>query len=134
MAKAFKVKIKGVEKLRSNLAKVAKKYPGVANQVLFEEGEGLVEIAVPLTPIDVGTLRGSYFVNRPIRSGNRLKLTLGVGGAAKDYAVPVHERTEVSHPVGQAKFLEKAVKINRRGMLKRMRDSMAAKVAKIQLA
>ena len=61
------------------------------------------------TPVDMGTLRGSGTVFPAERELGGVSVELGYGGAAADYAVPVHERLGVAHPVGKAKFLEEPV-------------------------
>lgn len=61
------------------------------------------------TPVDTGTLRGSGYVDLPQDQGDRITQTFGFGGAASDYALIVHERLDVNHPTGQAKFLESVV-------------------------
>jgi len=60
--------------------------------------------AQKLTPIDTGALKASAYV-RPLKGS-------GVGvrvGFTQNYAVFVHERVELFHRVGQAKFLSTAV-------------------------
>lgn len=37
-------------------------------------------------------------------------------GYSADYAVPVHERTDLRHPVGQAKFLEQPIRTEEKPM------------------
>jgi len=63
---------------------------------------------------DNGTLRRSARVFPPTVSGNRSTVTLGygygeeinpAGRVAAEYAVPVHERSEVHHPHGKSHFL-----------------------------
>jgi hypothetical protein len=58
------------------------------------------------TPVDTGALRSSGFVDLPKIGARDATITLGFGGPAIGYAVPVHENTEANHPVGQAKYME----------------------------
>jgi hypothetical protein len=58
------------------------------------------------TPVDTGALRSSGFVELPKFGAREVEITLGFGGPAIGYAVPVHENTESFHEVGQAKYME----------------------------
>lgn len=66
-------------------------------------------------PVDTGELRSRIFNEGPLRDGAAYVQVVGYEkfGAeweqGKAYAVPVHERTTVHHPVGEAKFLQNAV-------------------------
>ena len=51
---------------------------------------------------------GSGYVTDPVVQGNKVTVEVGFGGAAKDYVVVQHEDLTLSHPVGEAKFLERA--------------------------
>jgi hypothetical protein len=56
-------------------------------------------------PVDTGTLRNSAVV---VRDDAAKKVQVGYGGAASSYSIKQHEDMSLSHPVGQAKFLESA--------------------------
>ena len=66
-------------------------------------------------PVETGELRSRVFNEGPLRDGDVYVQVVGYEkfGATwekgKAYAVPVHERLGVRHPVGEAKFLENAV-------------------------
>ena len=66
-------------------------------------------------PVETGELRSRVFNEGPLRDGDTYVQVVGYEkfGATwekgKAYALPVHERTDVQHPVGEAKFLENAV-------------------------
>lgn len=66
-------------------------------------------------PVETGELRSRVFNEGPLRDGDTYVQVVGYEkfGATweqgRPYAVPVHERTNVHHPVGEAKFLENAV-------------------------
>lgn len=75
---------------------------------MFLEQEAVIAAAKENTPVDTGVLRASGTVLAPKVSGTQVTVEAGFGGAAAGYAVPVHERLGVHHPVGQAKFLERA--------------------------
>lgn len=81
----------------------------------------LMDRAVKLTPAVTGELRARSF-KTDVMEGENGNLEIYVGyeqngaktgtvngeAAGKNYAVVVHERTNVEHKVGQAKFLEAA--------------------------
>ena len=75
---------------------------------MFLEQEAVIAAAKEKTPVDTGVLRGSGTVLPPKVSGTQVTVESGFGGAAAGYAVAVHERLGTHHPVGEAKFLERA--------------------------
>lgn len=76
-----------------------------AAAALFLVAEIIMGQAKVLCPVDTGTLRNSGYVKPPVIEGNSITVVLGFGGAAKEYAIYVHENLNAVHPVGQAKFL-----------------------------
>jgi hypothetical protein len=72
-------------------------------------------------PVEFSELRSRIFNEGPLRDGDVYVQVVGYekfgelwgkensAAAGKAYALPVHERTDVQHPVGEAKFLENAV-------------------------
>ena len=108
-----------------------KETPGVVvkdvEAALFEEGENVMGVSVRRTPVDVGNLRGSAHVKLPETTGGKTSVTLGYG---TDYAVYVHEILTNTHPTGQSKFLESAVKENADGMAGRMRKRVLDRIGK----
>ena len=61
-----------------------------------------------LSPVDKGHLRRSIQKGNKARAGDR---QVSVGSNLK-YALKQHEHTEYHHEIGQAKFLDKALKAN----------------------
>lgn len=61
--------------------------------------------AQKMTPVDTANLRGSAYIN----ADGSEKVLIGYTAA---YAPYVHENLDAYHKVGEAKFLEKAVKMN----------------------
>ena len=84
---------------------------------LYIEGHGVDADMVPRIPVDTGRLRSTHYVAPPTIEGSLITVEVGVG---TDYAVAVHERTEVGHKVGEAKFLEKALVARLPGMGQRI--------------
>ena len=93
----------------SNLGRTAKKIPLNAAAALYQEALRIEEVSKSRTPVDTGALLNSHEVSVPSIQGNDIEVTIKVGGPAAKYAVAVHERTELNHTIGQAKFLESAV-------------------------
>lgn len=86
-----------------------KKIKGRTKEGLLEAALLIRERTIPLTPIETGDLRTSFYVEPEgfvIEIGTELK-----------YAVPVHERVEAHHDVGGAKYLEKAVDESRKDVV-----------------
>lgn len=50
-------------------------------------------------------------------------------GYSASYAVPVHERLDVHHPVGQAKFLEQPLRTEQRKMTEIIRSRLMARMS-----
>jgi hypothetical protein len=45
-----------------------------------------------------------------IKRGKTIVIEFGAGGPSAPYAVYVHERTELWHKIGEAKFMERTLK------------------------
>ena len=75
-------------------------------------------------PVDTGVLRASGVVQRPEVTRQRVRITMGYGGAARAYAVVQHERLDFRHTVGEAKYLEKPVKAAAEGFGKRIAKNL----------
>lgn len=76
--------------------------------------------ALPLTPIEFGNLRGSWYSEVKQQSDN-IGVEVGYGAS---YAVFVHERTELHHASPtQSKFLEEALKREEKRILEILRKT-----------
>lgn len=74
---------------------------------IYEEAEAIMtDSKEHYVPVDTGALKGSGFVEKPTLNGTAIRVALGYGGPATGYALVVHERLGVHHPVGSAKYLE----------------------------
>lgn len=99
---------------------------------LMMEGETIISLAKPLTPVDHGFLVASGHVQLPITEGDSVSITFGFGGVAGSgnqggsnssdvgYAAAVHERLDLNHPHGQAKFLEQPLNERKSSMSDRL--------------
>jgi len=98
--------LEGTEELLSAI----NAFDGLARQklavVLYRRAEEIMTEAKGLTPVDTGNLKASGHVQKPVITDSGVSVTLGFGGPAAPYALPVHERLDVRHRIGQAKFLE----------------------------
>ncbi len=82
-----------------------------ANSVTKFGGE-VHKTAVLLTPVDSGDLRGSSYSTKATISHAGIYSEVGYERDVlpeNAYSVYVHERTELHHEVGEAKFLEHAM-------------------------
>jgi hypothetical protein len=59
-----------------------------------------------MAPWDTGRMKQTHYVSPPTESGRTIVCEIGYG---VDYAIYVHERTELHHPHGQAKWLQKTL-------------------------
>jgi len=98
-------KVTGTAKVMARLKKLEKSAPEAVVIGLMALGEKIIASAVKRTPVDTGRLRQTAYVAPPEDSGYRNTVEIGFG---TKYAVPVHEKTEVSHTTGESKFLQKA--------------------------
>jgi hypothetical protein len=118
---AIQVKI---DQVIGNMKKLDHTIPLKAAAALYQEGLVVQKESMKRTPVDTGALRASHETSLPSWKGDSLEVTIAVGGPAADYAVPVHERTEVTHTNGQAKFLESAVHEASSSLLERLAQRM----------
>lgn len=77
---------------------------GAARKALRDAAEVVLGEAQELCPVETGTLVGSATVDEAA-SDDRT----AVFGFNTDYAAIVHEREDVAHGQGQAKFLQEAI-------------------------
>lgn len=98
--------LEGLSGVKGKLAKLFRDAPGAVGAALYQEGLKVDELAVLKTPVDTGRLRATHYVGPPQTNGDHIEVPVGFG---TDYAIYVHERTDVAHTTGEAKFLEKAM-------------------------
>lgn len=103
------------------LLELAQDYPEAGAAALYHEGMGVDEEMVSRIPVDTGRLRSTHYTAPPVEDRGGFVVEVGV---ATDYAAAVHERTEVRHPVGEAKFLENALHARAAGMGQRMANKI----------
>lgn len=70
-------------------------------------GEHVIGKAQKLAPVASGFLKNSGVAQAAVDSGNSIDQVIGFNA---EYAAAVHERLNVHHDQGQAKFLETAMR------------------------
>lgn len=114
------IKFTGVNEMLATLRRVVATMPNEVAKALYAEAQIEMTESNRRVPVKFGVLRASGFVQDPEQNGKNISVTLGYGGAAKDYAIPVHENLEAHHPHGQAKYLESVLNESRPYMLTRI--------------
>ena len=99
-------RVTGVEQISQNLRHLVQRVPAQAAQALNVVAEECMTDAKERTPVDTGTLKRSGKVHQ---HATPRRLAAGLSFAT-EYAVYVHERTELRHATGEAKFLENDIK------------------------
>lgn len=113
MPKSYDYKLEGLTKVLNNLN-------DEIGKIKNKSGEGVMKAALLVerdskkkTPVDTGNLKaGTYVQPVKTRKGNGAEI-----GYTANYAIHVHERKELIHPVGQYKFLEAALNEDERKIL-----------------
>lgn len=95
--------------IRRALAQHGDKALRAGAAALYAEALDIQKASMRRTPVLTGALRASHEVTRPEVSRTEASVKILVGGPAAPYAVPVHERLDLKHRVGEAKFLERSV-------------------------
>ncbi len=98
--------IKGAAEMEAKIKAAVSSLSLRAKKALYIEAQIEMTESKRRVPVDTGVLRNSGQVSLPVQEGRKISVTLSYGGAAADYAVPVHENLEAFHKVGQAKYLE----------------------------
>lgn len=109
--------LKGKDSVVRAMLAAAGKMRGAAAAALYQEGLALDAESVKRTPVDTGRLRATHYVSPPVDAGKSMYVEIGNG---TDYAVYVHEMTELRHVTGEAQFLQNAMNARSAGMLDRL--------------
>jgi hypothetical protein len=116
--------ITGLDALQRTLRALGDQAMQGAKVALTREAETIMTTSKREVPVDTGALRASGAVTTPEVSGSAVSVTLGFGGPAVSYAVPVHENLRAHHPVGHAKFLERPLNAARAGLETRLAETL----------
>lgn len=110
------IEISGVKDTLRQLGATEKEIENALSAALYQEGLALDAEAVMEVPVDQGFLKGSHYTAPPTGLGDPVVET----GFGKDYAADVHERDEIRHKVGNAKFLERPMRRRQTNYLPRL--------------
>lgn len=102
----------GEAEVLRNLNKEIRKIKGRTVRGLFNAGLLVQRRSQQKTPVDTGNLKGGAYTGIIRRDPHEVEI-----GYQAFYAVYVHERLELAHTVGEAKFLEKALTESERDVL-----------------
>ena len=101
------VTVKGLSELEKQIA-------DIPNKTLkgIEKAMGIIyDASQPLVPVDTGALKRSGVI-QDVKGGFKIKYHSENPKTGYNYAVIQHENTSFKHRVGQAKYLEDAIKNN----------------------
>lgn len=95
-----------LSEFRKNLKALRDRDVEAAPKMVRDVGHALISSAQGRVPIETGFLKASGIL---AETGKPLGVEIGFNAT---YAAAVHERLEPKHPQGEAKYLEKAIKID----------------------
>lgn len=101
--------VTGANEFAAKLRQAASEIPNVVGRAMYEEWAIEMKESMARTPVLTGAAKASHELDGPTFRGRWITVTIMVGGAAREYIVPLHENLEVFHANGQAKFLESTV-------------------------
>lgn len=129
------VSVSGLRKVARNLKLAEEKLISTTGRALYAEGRELIQAAAEEVPKDTLALLKSRYVTPPIRSRGEIKVMCGFGTdkvinpktkqPTSQYALAVHERLDVYHPVGKAKYLEDPMRRLKPELEKKIADRVA---------
>lgn len=125
MALKLKLEVTGHQAMSRRMLKLAALAPSSAAIALNEVAEETMTDSKEHTPVEFGVLKGSGHVFQHATPA-RMEAKLAYG---TEYAIYVHERTELRHEVGEAKFLENALNRTSSTIAKRITSKMRAIMA-----
>ncbi len=116
---ALKATIEGQKGIQRKLKRLKKKLgPRAFAAGAYAASVDVMRKAKRDTPVLSGDLQASGYVTLPETKVRGFVVEMGFGGKAEDYASFVHERTEIHHVKGKAKFLEGAMQAKRNTSLR----------------
>ena len=133
MADGLKVRVEGLTPTLRRYRDLAKAAPAVTGRALFGEGEEIMRRSKQIVPVDTGALRASGHVVPPKPQRFPVIVELAYGGPSAPYALAVHEKMEVKHTNGQAKYLEVPFKARQTGMSQRIAKAMRTSFEQLRL-
>lgn len=119
--------VKGDKEVLRKLRELTEDYPDALGAALYQEALELHRDSVNRTPVDTGRLRQSAYAAPPSPNTSFDDMVAEVGYGT-NYAIWVHERTELNHRVGEAKFLQNALDAKSKGYVKRVAGRVMSNV------
>lgn len=110
----------GAADMAEKIARICTQTQQRIGSALYREGLDVMKDSMRRTPVDTGALRASHELQPVQGRGDETSITIQAGGPSAPYGLIVHERLDVNHPVGEAKFLENAINAAKPGLLDRM--------------
>jgi hypothetical protein len=108
MSIGLDISITGLDALEASLKATEKKLSQGVGQGLYAGANEIMTEAKIRTPLAPEKAQQSGYVAKPDVDGDEVFVELGFGGSAAEEAIALHERTELSHDFGEAKYLEHA--------------------------
>lgn len=109
----IKFSLKGVKRLEQKFRDAEAKTYSKAEEITIDNALSIMAESEQLVPVQTGTLKKSAFVEEPKKGFVRIGYGQGAkqyneskGSWSDEYMVVVHERLDVVHENGQAKFFE----------------------------
>lgn len=91
--------MRGLTQAQAKLRGLAQRYPDRVVRAVYRRMEAVMTRSKDeFVPVDKGILKASGHVNPPERKGRAVTVTAAYGGAAKSYAIAVHEHLSEHSP------------------------------------
>ena len=91
--------LKGKAEMQRRLERMGERMPNQVERALYLEAELIMtDSKQRYVPVDLGTLRSSGHVQRPVRNGREISVSMVYGGPAAAYALAIHEHPSDASP------------------------------------
>lgn len=114
--------IEGLQEMLDTLERLPIEALEALEQAQVENAEHLIGESKKECPVDTGRLRKSGTVGKPVRRVNEVEIEVGYG---TDYAIYVHERTELRHDIESEATVRRRLKRARAASKKRYEKKVA---------
>jgi len=100
------IQLDGMQNLE-RIAARGQKAQRILSRAMYSEANTVLNQSKKIVPVDLGTLKNSGKVKKPVFKGSTIDVDITYGGAAADYAFIVHEDPNARHAPGKTyKYLE----------------------------
>lgn len=132
-------RLRNLEPMVKRMLATNKEVLSIVAEALHDEANNIMTESRNQVPVDTGTLKSSAYVLDPQIQTDEVRVRFGYGGPndkmnpkhrrmASEYAAIVHERLDVRHPVGKAKYLEDPFNDAIRGMEDRVASKLRSEL------